>query len=121
MEREIRNNAPNAPEGNNEDNSLERFAGAEMADRGPKSVSGFTEDEAETRPITNMNAGGGDEDYDDEDDDDDDLETDDLNDDDMDDDTAGIAEVDTDIDKDLDDDDLLLDDEDDDEEDEDDL
>ncbi len=128
MAREIRSNAfdnQNSDLGGMDTERLAGFAGAEMADRGPKDVSGITgrNDEAETRPVTNMFAepGGeeGDEDYDDEDDDMD-LDDDDLGDED------GLVDDDDDVeidetldDEDMTDDDLLLDDDDEDDDDDD--
>ena len=99
---------------NLDEERLESYAAAEMADRGPKPVvRGKTEadtDAAGLHPVTDLNAEEGDEDYDDEDDD-------------IDDDDIEIDEVDVDIeettvieDVDLDEDDIDLDEDDDEDE-----
>lgn len=100
---------------NLDEERLEGYAAAEMADRGPKPVvRGKTEadtDAAGLHPITDLNAEEGDEDYDDEDDDidDDDIEIDEVD--------ADIEEATVIEDVDLDEDEIDLDDDEDEDED----
>lgn len=130
MAREINNNEFNSSNGRNEGMNdrerLEGLAASEMADRGPKGMSAFTDEEdgTETRPVTHMYAEPGGKsgalDDDDIDDDDDDFDDDDDLDIDEDievEDDDAVEIDDTITDDDLEDDDLVLDDEDEDEED----